>query len=265
MNRPHRVDVGGGHFIEARIRLGAVVDTACADAVHGELGAASSCKRHKVEHLSVSTTRQMRSDEALSARSARAPRCSPASSRAKPATVGARTMVSSGRSTSPERSRSRATASAPRIESPPRAKKSSWMPIEGSPRTSDQMSAIDRSNAGRGATYRWARHGRTNVEAVGEADRWIFPVEPFGISSTTRILRGTLKGAGSLRRSPEAPARPHRPGLEHHGRRHLLAQSRVGHSEGHRLGHRRMGEQTSSISTGEIFSPPRLISSLMRP
>jgi hypothetical protein len=39
----------------------------------------------------------------------------------------------------------------------------------------------------------------------------------------------------------------------------------MGDTEGDRFGDRRMGERTSSISRGEIFSPPRLIISFKRP
>ena len=161
----------------------------------------------------------------------------------------------------------RATASVPRIESPPSAKKSSSTPTASTPRTSDQIAASSVSRGVRGLTY---------STAAGEVDsrpsrsarpmRWTFPVGPLGISSTNARRRGTLNGASvSATNSWSEPSSTSYPGASTTAAATSSPNLASGSANVTACSTAGCVSSRSSTSIGAIFSPPRLISSFRRP
>ena len=96
--------------------------------------------------------------------------------------------------------------------------------------------------------------------------RWIFPVGPFGISSTTTIRRGTLNGA-TVCATKSCRARASTPAF---GRRTTAAATSspsrsCGTANVTACATEGCRSKTSSISSGETFSPALLMISFSRP
>ena len=169
----------------------------------------------------------------------------------------------------PRRSLTSASMRTASSESPPSASKRVLTPICCPENIPAQISAIAFSEADRGGTCSTASRRSSSgsmPSLAANPTRWSLPVGPFGISSRKRITRGTLKAG---RRWP-AHDRNSETVTEALARTSTAAPisspscacATAKHTACLTAG---WASSTSSTSRGEIFSPPRLISSLRRP
>ena len=122
-------------------------------------------------------------------------------------------------------------------ESPPSAKKSSWIPTCSICRTVAQMPASVFSREVRGAT----KVCRTmppfsNPSFAAKPTRFTFPVGPFGSSVTMSNLARDLEVGEPPGGEPtNGVRRRHSVGPQHDGRRNVLAKGSVGDGKGYGL------------------------------
>ena len=188
---------------------------------------------------------------------------------AMPAIVGAANKRNIG-NTTPKLLRTRAINCVPKMESPPSSKKSLLTPTSSTPRTSRQMAASRFSMSVEGVfAAAWAvgaSAAPASPSFSAKPMRCGLPVGPFGISLTKTTWRGTLNSAKRRNTNSRSSmsvdavfsrstmATPTSSPRRSSGTANAIACATAGCSS-----------STSSISLGEIFFPPRLIISLVRP